>query len=201
MRRMITAILGAVIFLALPSTARADNIPLDPIMFFLSFEGIPVGHEVDDYYYIGLGIHFTDGFIANGHDAPPCQSGGGPCTAELTSSSVIMDVYPGFQNFLSFYYHNSDGGEISIYSGLDGTGDVLRMFPIPAQHSGEGWEPLGESFMGTAYSVKIAGNPGIEFTSLNNVGLVTPEPTSLILLATGVAGLAGWRRRRDSTQK
>jgi hypothetical protein len=195
MRRMITAILGAVIFLVLPSSARADI-----FQFALTFEGIPVEHEVDDYYS-GLGIHFTAGFIANGDYGPPCQFGGGPCSAQLRSTSVTMYVDSGFETGLGSYYNNSDGTtQVFIYDSL---GNLLAGGTIPPDGGGMGdWPGFWIPFQGTAYSVEFyTENTGIEFTQLNNYGPPIPEPTSLVLLATGVAGLAGWRRRRDSTQK
>ena len=197
MKRMITAVLAAFVFLALPSVARAND--TGHIIFALNFEGITVGDEVDGYY--GPGIHFTDGFIANGDYGPPCYFGGdGPCSAQLTSDSVVMDVYPGFELGLGFYYNNSDGStQMFIYDGSDGTGALLTGGPLPPGGGPPGdWAPYFIGFDGTAYSVIITGGPGIEFTTLSGGYLSgpIPEPASLILLTTGIAGLVGWRRLR-----
>ncbi len=204
MRRLITAIMAAAIFLALPSTARADNTP-NSTTFYLLFEGIGVGNQVDDYYG-SQGIHFTNGFVATSDWGPDCfYMGGGPCAAELTSSGVIMDVDPGFLGHVAFYYTDSDGfTKLSIYSGLDGSGELLASGLVPKGSGIGGDWPIWElDFSGTAYSVVFTGDTGIEFSSLaggQNIGPI-PEPTSLILLATGVAGLGGMRRLRHSTRK
>ena len=166
MRRMTTVIVMGIAFLIVSGAARADDTETNIGKFGLTFEGIPVGQQIGDYYLHDLGIDFTNGMIANGDWGPDCYNGGGgPCAAELIADRVTMDVYPGFQKALAFYYNESSGDtEIRIYSGLDDTGKLLADGYVPPGGGPPGdWAVWGLGFDGTAHSVEFSGGAGIEF--------------------------------------
>lgn len=171
--------------------------------FYLDFGGLKNNEEVLSYYDGGLGslgsgpgpnygITFTPTFLAI-KAVPPY---GPERVGLLNGTSAIMDVSGGFSGLLSFYYEAADNsGLVTLWSGLDGTGTQLASIPLAQSDI---WNADGTVFSGTAMSVVFSGTPdALMFDIINDQGFVIPEPSSLILLGTGLAGLfAGLRQRR-----
>lgn len=174
--------------------------------FTLDFGGLQDTEQVLSYYDGGFGslgsgpgpdfgITFTPSFIAI-MAVPPY---GPNRVGELNGSSATMDVEGGFMNVLSFYYQASDNsGLVTIWSGLDGTGSMLASIPLTAAF---GWTPAGASFSGTAMSVVFSGTSGMVFDQITDGGFVIPEPSSLLLLSTGFAGMAAGFRKFSSKHR
>ena len=171
--------------------------------FTLNFCGLQNDEQVLNYYDGGFGslgsgpgpdygITFTPSFLAI-EGIPPY---GPDRVGLLDGSTATMDVSDGFTTPFSFYYEASDdSGLVTVWSGPDGTGTMLDSFALmPAAN----WNPAAADFEGTAMSVVFSGTPdAIRFDVITNAGNVIPEPSSLLLLGTGLAGLAmGFRRRR-----
>jgi hypothetical protein len=133
----------------------------------------------------------------------------------LTGTGDVMNVASGITTGFSFDYsgNSAEGnGSVDIYSGLDGTGTLLASFIVdtsltPLCSSGPAycvWQPDGVAFSGTAESVVFGG--AANFIGWDNITLGsstpgTPEPASLFLLGSGLAGIAAKVRRSRRSKK
>jgi hypothetical protein len=126
----------------------------------------------------------------------------------LSGPGDIMDVAAGFDTGFSFYYSAYYAGSVDVYSGLDGGGSLLASLALPVtpgycdpNHFYSCWVPIGVAFSGTAQSVLFTGSADyIAFAdvTLGSENPGTPEPGTLILLGSGVLGLAGVIRRKTN---
>lgn len=218
MRKLVTA-LTLVVLLGVAIGAHANVITL-------TFTGLADQEPIDNYYNGGLGgfgsgpgpnygivfssdslaiISVLDGGTGNFSNVPP------PATDTiaffLNGVGDLMDVAAGFTTGFSFYYAAAAGigGSVDVYSGLDGTGTDLAHLDLPPNGSFCGveayscWSEVGVSFPGAAESVVFSGSAnyiGFADITLGSSQVNTPEPGSLLLLGSGVLGLAGVMRRK-----
>lgn len=140
----------------------------------------------------------------------------------LTSNgTIVMNVHTEFANSFKLGYVTLAPEVVNVWSGYDGSGYLLATMTLLPNSWCHGvtqcsWAHAGEPFPGIAASVTFsgAGNQfGVGSVKLGTYywskptgtvhamnSLATPEPSSLVLLPTGLAGLLWiYLRRKKST--
>jgi hypothetical protein len=119
-------------------------------------------------------------------------------------SVAVMNVPAGFDTGFATYYSSiTTNGQITVWDGLNGTGNVLMnlfLFPLGNGAGGDPtgaydtWQLTGGNFLGTARSVTFAGAPN--FIAFDDVtfGSNIPAPGAALLALAG-AGVVARRRR------
>jgi PEP-CTERM motif-containing protein len=136
------------------------------------------------------------------------------------NGTIVMNVHTEFANSFKLGYVTLAPEVVNVWSGYDGTGYLLAtmtLMPNGWCHSVTkcGWAHAGEPFPGAAASVTFSG-AGNEFGigsikigtyywskrtgTVNGMATTaTPEPSSMVLLSTGLAGLMWIYMRRKRT--
>lgn len=182
-----------------------------------------------------FGIGFTDNALAiclntpgfTGNCSNTSRGGqGNPASDKgalffLTGAQTFMNVPAGFDTGFSFFYTAiNQPGSVSVFDGLNGTGNLLASLNLPTTASncppefGAGFCPFfpsGIGFSGIGESVSFAGVANqvvfddITFGSVTPGGDLSavPEPASLVLFGTAVSGMAmaAWRKRRGGRRE
>ena len=90
---------------------------------------------------------------------------------------------------------NQDGSETLLFFGIDATHTGL----LPSTGCNIDDDEDADDFCGPVYTIEIDGIPTGDFV-FGTATVSTPEPATLLLLSTGLIGIAGLRRRRSSPQ-
>ena len=195
----------------------------------LNFDNLLNGELVNNYYAGGTGslgsvgpnygITFTNALVLDeniNNEAllitPPNS------ITFLGGGGAIMDVAAGFNTGFSFNYSSPFfAGVVTVWDGLDGTGNLLASLTLPFTPNGAGNPacggknycpdlPSGVTFAGTARSVNFSGTANYIVYDDITLGASTPgpsgvpEPETWAVLLMGMAvvgaGLRSSRRRR-----
>lgn len=203
----------------------------------LNFEGVNATYPSNNYanvqsFYNGgmssqgtsgtnYGIAFTGNALAlclndlggrcsntsRGGLAPGSDQGG---LFFLEGAETFMNVAAGFTTGFSFNYSaDNQGGSVSVFDGLGGTGNLLATLNLPTNGGScpgynAGFCPFkasGIAFAGTALSVSFAGSANqIVFDDVT-FGSITPgipEPSTYAMFGIGLLGLAFAARRKQA---
>jgi hypothetical protein len=126
---------------------------------------------------------------------------GGPNAIFFSSlGSDVVNFASGARYDVSFLYSSFTGGEVDIWSGLNGTGTELASFIFgPNDDPSTCTDPSVSFCQWTDASIEFAGTAGsIDFTGagITVVGdLAVPEPATVALFASGFAMLGFYRRQ------
>ena len=191
----------AMALLSTVSLAHAQQVTID-------FQGFQNREDVRDYYAGGhgsagtgpgpnYGVSFSPDpnseistTIVSGQSVLFTDNPNGGAPAPIT-----MNVAGGFSGELKFQY--ADGGDpltqtVTIYEGLNGTGNVLATQNLPDQsgtplYNASSNSPTTIAFNGTAHSVVFSLNPGA--SDLDNISFTAHQAAGLLGLSTDVADL------------
>lgn len=122
----------------------------------------------------------------------------------LSGPGVVMNVPAGFTNGFSFFYSAVDfPGTVTVWDGLNGTGNLLATLTLPPLGSGCGgdprgdfncWAPIGAAFSGIARSVNFSGSAnaiGFDDITLGSRIPGNPPPAPAPIPEPGTMGLLG----------
>lgn len=131
----------------------------------------------------------------------------------LSGVGAVMDDPTGFTTGFSFNYSAPfDAGQVTVWSGLDGTGTLLATLTLPTTSDGSGTPgcgghnycpvvPFGVTFSGVAESVNFSGTANFVVYDDITLGSATPitgipEASTWAMMLAGFAGvgLLGYRR-------
>jgi len=209
--------LGLLLLASAARVAEAATIVLD-------FEGVGDLAAVNDFYNGGTdsagnsGSNFGISFSENSLGLIDSDAGGfGNFANEPSPDTILfflgggaatMNVAAGFSTSFSFYYTSvNDPGIVTVYDGLNGTGNVLATLNLPylggacfgdPYGTNCNWSTVGVTFNGTARSVDFGGaadHIGFDNITLGSMASV-PIPPAAWLLGSALVGLFGLSRRR-----
>lgn len=201
----------------------------------LDFEGVADSDQIGDFYNGGAGTNYGISFSqANGRpfsgvigiiDTDDGGSGNfanepsGNTVAYLLGTNVLLNYSAGFDTGFSFFHSSFQVATVSVFDGLNGTGNLLGTFNTTAQYNANNcvgdptgtlcnWTNIGVGFSGTAKSVTIvaASNfnglvDNVTFGSATAVSASAPvapvpEPETYAMFLAGLSLLGAVSRRR-----
>jgi len=132
----------------------------------------------------------------------------------LDANNAILNVPGGFDTGFSFYYTSSTAATVTVYDGLDGTGNVLGTIDLEAQYDQNcqgdpnggfcNFSAIGVAFDGIAMSIDFGGTANqtgydnITFGDSTPGNPGVPEPATWAMMIGGFAFAGAVLRRRKA---
>jgi len=181
----------------------------------LDFEGASSFQSIDGFYNGGVdgggasganyGVLFGGDSLGLSNDELGPYFSNAPTPGSIMTAvglDAAMNVASGFAGTASFFYSSTEATTVGIFSGLNGTGDLLGTFSLLA-NSGNGcdgplchWDQASVNFTGLARSIQFGNAAGV--AGFDNVSVApVPLPAAIWLLGSSLLGLAGIRRRKS----
>lgn len=176
----------------------------------IDFETAASFDSIGDYYATS-GVSFGGDALAIQNDTLGTYFTNAPSPLGVMTAvgaDATMNVLNGFTGLVSFFYASTDIATIGVYSGLNGTGDLLGVFDLFANATDGcsdsafcNWTEATLSFLGIAKSITFgdaanvadgAAFDNVSFTAASNS---VPEPSTVLLLGLGLTALVSSRRR------
>lgn len=193
--------------------------PANAQVTVLDFEGVDNLAPVGDFY-ASQGFTFSGDTLAlvdgdeGGSGNIANEPSGKTVMFFLDSNNAILNANNGFSNGFSFFYSSATAATVSVYDGLNGTGNVLASLNLVAQNtnncSGDptgtfcNWTAVGATFAGVGRSINFGGTAN--FTVYDDItfgsptpGGAVPEPATWALMILGMGAIGGAMRRRRTT--
>ena len=216
--------------IAIATAVIATALPASASVFMLDFEGIEgVNPQVGNFYNGGAGVNYGVSF-GSGAQAWHRSDWVGLWSNEPSPDAILvfngssnpddafLNYSAGFTTGFSFFYTSYDTSIVTVYDGLDGTGNVLATMNLLSQYDSGctapgtfcNWTNAGMSFVGTALSVRFYPNGSNGYQGFDNVTFgsavaldspsvaAIPEPETYALMLAGLAVVGAAARRRKA---
>ena len=175
-----------------------------PNLASLTFDGFLNDETILTYYMGGFGslgsgpgpafgITFTPGLVAD-----PTRLLFGP-SARITGTSATMNLDSAFLGLVSFYF--AGNGTVSFFSGQNGSGTQLSSFGLVSM-SLPSTGTFGASllpFQSAVFTPAVGST--LRLDSITFGAQVVPEPSTAMLLLTGLGLVSIFRRIRGRASK
>jgi hypothetical protein len=208
-----TFVTSMIVALFLVSSANADTIiPIAIADHSEAVASYPAFNTIDrDSRTFGVFYNDSNNQPVTGHIVYDLGDYYTICGLMLTTRGWVDDnpVHP--HNVDIFYFNDGNPLNNSLIDDIEGDDDILGHVNISfleeIKQGGQGIISFGESFVAQFVGLRInsswetrgVGNfqfAEIEFTGTGPVPAPAPEPATMLLLGSGLVGLAGFRRKK-----
>jgi hypothetical protein len=174
----------------------------------IDFEAPPSFASIADFYS-SVGVSFgLDALAIQNDTLGPYFSNAPSPVGVMTAvgTDAALNFAAGFNTGAMFSYSSTAVSTVGVYSGLNGTGDLLGSFQL-SNNAQSGcsdspfcnWSQATLAFSGTAKSITFGDAANVAGFDNVTIGAV-PEPTEALMLALGLGVLAQVVRRTRREQ-